>query len=494
MPALVDIARDFHAKIVVQKSAQVGLTELAVNRALHAADSGYAGRGNVLFLMPTLDQIEDFAQARFDAAIQDSVYLRRRLQPEPPRRKGADSMRQKQLGHGRIFLRGTESTRAVSSLDADLVILDEFDQMREGTLSRAEKRLASSRQPCLFVLSTPRLPEAGINALYLSSDQRRYFIPCPACGEEQSLTWNENVDMERAIIVCRTCRAGMNVLVQGGWRVGAPENTQVHGYHLSRLYSPWANIPEMILASQATTPLALQEFYNSDLGEPFVPPGGGLGLNELDAARRKYSVQKYAGQPCVMGVDVGIKLHVVIRETKPRRSSFPPLPEFQPRLWFAGQVGFDELDRLMTKFNVLSCAIDEQPERHKAREFLEQSQGGVWLVTYNRHEMGLDVQGRMIKAHRVDFMDQVVERFRRGEAILPEDARNLGGQIKDGYAEYYREMMAPKRVPFRDARGNFDYRWDEGARDDHYFHAEVYALIAEQVRDWHIIVPIWSSQ
>ena len=89
LPALAAIARDDHPFVVVQKSAQVGLTELIVNRALWAADTAYAGRGNVLFLMPTQNQMGDFAQARFDRAIQDSAYLRGWLQRERPRRKGA---------------------------------------------------------------------------------------------------------------------------------------------------------------------------------------------------------------------------------------------------------------------------------------------------------------------------------------------------------------------------------------------------------------------
>ena len=77
---------------------QVGLTELLVNRALHAADTAFADRGHVLFLMPTQNQMDDFAQARFDRAIQSSAYIRGRLQPEPPRRKGADSKRLKMVG------------------------------------------------------------------------------------------------------------------------------------------------------------------------------------------------------------------------------------------------------------------------------------------------------------------------------------------------------------------------------------------------------------
>ena len=63
----------------------------------------------------------------------------------------------------------------------------------------------------------------------------------------------------------------MNVLAKGRWLAQAPGN-DVHGYHISRLYSPWANIPEMIEASKAITPFAVQEFQNSDLGRPSCRP------------------------------------------------------------------------------------------------------------------------------------------------------------------------------------------------------------------------------
>ena len=199
LPALAEIARDAHPLVVVMKSAQVGLTELEVNLALHTADTGYAGRGNVLFLMPNQNQMDDFARSRFDRAIQDSAYLRERLQPEPPRRKGADSMRLKRVGDGYIYLRGADSQRQIASVDADLVILDEFDQMGEGVLELAEKRIASSRAGRIVVASTPRYPEAGIDALFRESDRRRYLLPCPSCGLEQALTWAANVDQERAL-------------------------------------------------------------------------------------------------------------------------------------------------------------------------------------------------------------------------------------------------------------------------------------------------------
>jgi hypothetical protein len=88
-------------------------------------------------------------------------------------------------------------------------------------------------------------------------------------------------------------------------------------------------------------------------------------------------------------------------------------------------------------------------------------------------------------------MDQVAIRFRNKERSLPRDARQLGGRFKDGYGEYYRELLAPQRLPFKDSRGNLDYHWEDRGRDDHYYHAELYALLAEKIRDRNRIYHPW---
>ena len=481
LPALADLARDDHPIVVVQKSAQVGATELLVNLALWAADSGYAGRGHVLFLMPTQNQMDDFAQSRFDRALQDSVYLRGRLQPEPPRRKGADSKRLKHLGPGYIYLRGADSHRQIASVDADLVILDEYDQMDEAVVELARKRLGSSRRGLLRIASTPRLPEAGINGLYLQSDQRRYFLPCSRCGLEQPLSWEANVDDERALVVCHSCRAPMDVRATGRWISQAPGNERIHGYHLSRLYSPWANIGDMVEASQATTPAALLEFQNSDLGEAFAPPGGGVSVDVLDRCRR-YDLEDYAGQPCAMGVDVGTKLHVVVREATGEGGGDE---DRQPLLRLVAELdSFSELDALLERFNVGECVIDALPETRLAREFALRHRGRVWLAQYDRREPGHErVRGRgdgadIYHINRAEALDEMYQRFHCGEAALPADARQLGGRVKEGVGEYYRHLLALKRTLEQDSQGNWVAKWVDNGRADHYAHAEVYCLLA----------------
>lgn len=488
LPALADIARDRHPMVVVMKSAQVGVSEVAVNLALHAADTAHGGRGNVLFAMPTQNMMDDFAQARFDRAIQDSAYLRGRLQPEPPNRKGADSKRLKRIGPGYVYLRGTDSKRQIASIDADLVVLDEFDQMAEGSLALAQKRLTSSREPRLWVLSTPRYPEAGIHELFRHSDQQRYLLACPGCALEQPLTWAENVDYERCIVVCRNCHTPMDVLAAGHWEAQAPGNDRIRGYQLGRLYMPWADIGAMVEASQASGSFAEQEFYNSDLGEPFVPAGGGLTLDELDRSRGDYRLDGYAGQRCCAGVDVGKLLHVVIREESEGGAG-------PGRLWHAGLSTFDALGELLARFNVNACAIDAQPETYAANRFAERMRYRVALVRYDLSEFGSElVRGKpdVVRANRTQTIDAMVDRVRSGSALLPASARSLGEHVKDGLGDYYRQLLAPQRVMERDASGNARAVWREGGRDDHYAHAEVYCLLAARhlVRRNAYVLPI----
>ena len=491
LPSIADIMRDDHKFIVIQKAAQTGATEMAINLALWAADTGYADRGNVFFVMPTQNQMDDFAQARVDRAIEESGYLRRRLQPEPPRRKGADRLRLKRFPKGAIYMRGADSQRQLASVAADIVILDEFDQMNEGVLELARKRIASSRCGRLFILSTPRYPEAGINELFRQSDQRRYLLPCPSCALEQVLSWEENVDLERALVVCHSCEAPMDVLAQGRWEATAPGNERVHGYHLSRLYSPWANIREMIEASEATTPFAVQEFQNSDLGEPFVPPGGSTSIDEIDRCRAEYDLDEYAGEPCFMGVDVGLKLHVIVREVIDRPDigggRYGEAPS--GRLWFAAEVdSFEELHGLLERFNVEYCLIDALPDQHSARQFSLHYRRRVWLAQYGRQQPGHERKKGSHREpdryviNRTEALDALYQRFNDGSAILPRKARRLGGRVKAGIGEYYREVLVPKRTLERDHEGNLAARWVDAGKDDHYAHAELYCMLAAEIK------------
>lgn len=491
IPAVADIVRDDSPLVIIQKSAQVGLTEALILKALWGAATNQGNRGTVLFLMPHQNQMDDFSQDRFDRLIERCPDLAGFTRPEPPARRAANRLRLKQFGCGSIYLRGADSRKQIASVSADLVILDEFDQMTDGVLDLARKRVASSRSPQIILSSTPGVPEAGINAMLLLSDQRRYFIPCPACSLPQFLLWKENVDLERQLVVCRACRAEMDRSAPGAWIAQAPGN-EYHGYLLNRLYSPWLDLEKMIEASKATTWSATQEFRRSDLGEPYVPEGGGLQLADLDAARADYALTDYGGQATAIGIDVGKQLHVVIRELVPFKPDRKTLVRRQvgvSRLWFAGQVGWDDLPQLLSKYNVQKLAIDAQPEYRKAVELVVGFRKGGFVVEYEQlgHMEEMKQSKRrnepsICKADRLIALDETFERFRTRLVELPRNARELGGAVKDGMGEYYREMRALQRESVQDAQGNWTTRWLDYNKPDHYAHAELYCLLASRYR------------
>ena len=181
--------------------------------------------------------------------------------------------------------------------------------MAADILPMARKRQAASRQPRLYVASTPTQPEWGINALFLKSDQQRCWLPCPACGLAQRLDWEHNVNAEGATLVCRQCRTPLDVYRAGAWQAERPGN-RLRGYHLPRLLSPRCNLARMLEDSDAVTVAEAIHFQTQDLGEAYRPEGGSLSYGDLDACRSEASLRG----PVFMGVDVGKYLHVVVRQ------------------------------------------------------------------------------------------------------------------------------------------------------------------------------------
>lgn len=177
-----------------------------------------------------------------------------------------------------------------------------------------------------------------------------------------------------------------------------------------------------------------------------------------------------------MGVDVGIKLHVVIRQR---------LEEDRNRALFIGEVDtFEELAELMTRYDVRRCVVDALPDIHKAREFARAWPGKVWLAYYGRQGgdhnwvkgKGSDVA--TVHINRVQALGEMFDLFHKGKAELPSDARHLGGRVQHGIGEYYREMMALKRTLEENAQGNWVARYVSECRADHYAHAELYCMLA----------------
>lgn len=480
------------AEAWVMKASQVFVSEWMVSTALWVCDTGLGGRGNALYLFPTQSQGDDFAQARIDKAIEDSDHLSSRLGVVGGLGRSAVArVRLKRIGRGHFYLRGSDKRRQLLTIDADALFPDEVEEFREGTLNVARKRLTSARQPMIRGGSTPKYPATGIAAIFQPSTRRRYFLKCERCRHRQSLRFPDNLT-EDGRLVCARCQKPLRPDAEGEW-VAEERGASVEGYQVNRLYSPRADLKEMarigygIKANLITDPTAIQEFHNQDLGEPHAPAGGSLTNDVLRACMADYAHEApVSGKPVVMGVDVGGVLNVWIKGPAPKggsETSATP-PAGATRLLYAGTVpndaGWDELARLMHRYDVDVCVIDAEPEGQKAARFVQRFPGRVWRCHYPNMRLWqlhgsarLDRANAHVSAHRTRTMDATFDRFYRRLEQLPREAPHLPG--------LFAQLKAPIRVTSKDADGQTIARYDEGSAADHYAHSANYAEIARLI-------------
>ena len=69
----------------------------------------------------------------------------------------------------------------VKSIDLDLVILDEVDELDPGLASFIDDRILHSSYRRRIALSQPSVPGFGIDAEFEGSDQQHFLLRCNRC-------------------------------------------------------------------------------------------------------------------------------------------------------------------------------------------------------------------------------------------------------------------------------------------------------------------------
>jgi hypothetical protein len=479
------IYRDQSPRLTVMKGAQLGFSEWIINLMLWTADSSYAGRGTSLYVQPTGSSAGDFVQGRVRPAIDQSDYLTARMgKVLTGRASDPDKVGLMRLGDGYCYWRTARSKSGLKSVPADVLALDEFDEMPIGTLDLASHRLDSSAAPRIALISTPTYPAAGIDIEYRRGDQRVFMIPCNECGTLQSLEWAKNV--QDGVRVCVRCRESIEAQIARAWDVGdigewhaQNPDADARSYQLSQLYRPDADLVEMARALSSSDVTTLQEAWNQHLGLPFSPPGGQLSYEELKRiCTAPFTMADIAGvQGCFMGVDVGARLHVWITWDT---DQFGPEQRYLVGAYEVSE--FSEVDELMQRFGVRMCVVDAHPELRSAKAFQLQHPGRVYLCNYTPGRMpplipdpeGKDPQRRWtVQVDRTAAMDALSAGLRSARIVLPVDAESVPG--------LFAMLQAPVRRLVRDPRGNLRAEYDEGSRPDHFYHAGLYAELASYI-------------
>lgn len=317
----------------------------------------------ILAVFPKDDAAETFSKDRLAPMIRDTKVLRDLFGEAKATDAGA-TLTHKQFPGGHITLVGSNSPTNLAMRPIRLLVCDEIDKYPlsaggEGPpIDLAEERQAEFRTNSLTVLAcSPTIAgRSAIEASYEESDQRKAFVACPHCGEQQPLEW-ENVkfdkdDQDRIVpstarIACMSCGTlwteadRLKALKVVSWRQTRsftccgerqePEiwDQEVHGvryalcrhcntravsnehagYHASKLYAPKQTVVETVkkfARAMRRGPEALKTFRNTQLALTWKEGADAPEWQDVYNRRDDYLVGSVSRQALVLfgGVDV----------------------------------------------------------------------------------------------------------------------------------------------------------------------------------------------
>jgi phage terminase large subunit GpA-like protein len=273
-------------RVVVMGASQLLKTQIGLNWFC-ALIAGAPANG--IWLQPT-DALAKRVSDRFDKTAQAVEVVRKRVAARRSR-DGRNTLGTKQFQDGTLWILTGRSASNLSEASARYVYADEVDRiLRElkgegDPISLLEKRQSTfGRKAKGYFTSSPT--EEGtsrIHELYLQGNQQLCYVPCPHCGEYQTLEWeNLHADLTagHAWYVCSAngCvieehhKPGM--LAAYEWRSQSPGDGETWSYQISYLYAPlgwdsWLKLAqeheEARQAQLRGDPEKMQVFWNTRL-------------------------------------------------------------------------------------------------------------------------------------------------------------------------------------------------------------------------------------
>jgi len=315
-PYLREIMDSFSSRsdveeIVFMKAAQIGGTEVLLNALGYIIDHA---PGPVMLVWPTVDTAKRGSRQRVGPLTTDTPAIAEKIAPAKSR-DAANTVLEKTFPGGHLVITGANSAVGLRSMPAQYVLMDEIDGWpidvdEEGSpiaLLEVRQRTFSRRKR--LKISTPTLAgRSAIEAAHDRGDARRYFVPCPTCGEFQELefarlTWTKlGLPPAAAVYECAACgdyirnhqKTGM--LARGEWRATHPGRGggKIRSYHLNALYSPvgwlsWGEIATEFVAVEKD-PEKLRVFINTVLGQVWTSKGEAPEWESLYKRRDTYAI------------------------------------------------------------------------------------------------------------------------------------------------------------------------------------------------------------
>ncbi len=270
--------------VVMMWAAQSGKSSLLENFLGYIIE---LDPGPVLLVEPREVDAEAFSKDRLAPMLRDTPCLRGKVADARSRDSNNTILHKKFLG-GSITLAAANSPAGLAMRSIRYCLLDEVDRYPASAGSEGDPvnlaitRTANFWNRKIVLCSTPTTKGASrIEQAWLNSNQQHFWLPCPHCGVFQVLAWGNLVwpkeAPEKAQYRCEHCSRLIadwqkhQMLKSGEWRAARPEVSDVAGFWINGLYSPWRKwgaLAKKFLADKKSIE-TLREFVNTVLAEPW---------------------------------------------------------------------------------------------------------------------------------------------------------------------------------------------------------------------------------
>ena len=307
--------------ITVMKSARVGYTKILDHVAgffIHQDPSP------LLIVQPRVEDAEDYSTSEIAPMLRDTPVLAEIAGDLKAKDSNQRILKRVFKNGASITFVGANSPGGFRRITARVVAFDEVDGYPpagagdEGDqIKLGKKRTESFWNRKIILGSTPAVKVTSrIFRSWETSDQRRYYVPCPHCQHKQTLKWSgirwEGGDPKTAHYVCEANGCVIEehdkawMVDHGEWIAEKPFAGHA-GFHIWAGYSLFANAawPKLVeeFLSVKGNPLELKTFVNLVLGEPWEERGEEIDMHGLQERANREAWQGRQGDELLPAPD-----------------------------------------------------------------------------------------------------------------------------------------------------------------------------------------------
>lgn len=497
-----------HPNQVTIKPSQVGATELSSRLAL--AFVAVSRSLVALYLLPTVGEAQRFAKSRLDDIIAGSKYMRENIAA------GSDSSSFKKIGTSQCFIHGTFG-RAVISIPASLLVIDERDFCNQENCKTAESRLSHSpiyneRLDVRGIrrnLSTPTVPNYGVSGLYEKSNQQKRLCKCNSCkewfwpsyfdivipGHEVNLREATATELsvlesqgkiDTAVLLCPNCH---NIVTKDNlqhpsreWVAERPSEHLIEGFAITPFDLPDYHTPQSLLRKRIEYEDEVGHFYNFTLGIPYADSSNSVlpGVVRENTVLNPSYPDSNTISGTVMGLDVGKTSWLTV--AKPFRVN----GEVELHVIWLEQIRINANDeeslvatvaQRIKQFKCVRCVVDAMPYTSDMIRLQGLfPEGLVLLNSYVLTDRKLpnfivDEKTFEVKSHRTKVIDACVKAVNTSKVKFP---------IHPDIMTLDKHLQGMKRVDRLNDKAEMESSWQKvGA--DHYMHSLTYCHMASSM-------------